>query len=265
MAQISASVVRALREQTGQGMMECKRALEQSDGDIEAARDLLRKKGLVTAEKKAGRATSEGLIGININPARHSGAMVEIRCETDFCARNQVFRDMVKAVTDLAAAAPEGKVQATAQMDAAVKGALAKIHENMGFARGVRIDAPRVAGYLHHNGKVGVLLGVDGEVGDELLADLCMHVAFADPMGINPADIPAKVLDKEREIALAQAMDSGKPQPIAQKMVEGKIRKFIEANALVEQLFVKDDKKKVKQVLGQARITAFARFAVGVD
>ena len=265
MAEITAALVRALREETGQGMMECKRALEQTGGDREAARDLLRKKGLVTAEKKAGRATSEGLIGISINPARTSGVMVEVRCETDFCARNQVFRDMVKAVTDMATNSAQDRIVATAEMDAAVKGALSKIGENMSFARGIRINAPVVAGYLHHNGKVGVLLGIDGTVSEELLADLCMHVAFADPMGIVAADIPAKILDKEREIALAQAMESGKPREIAEKMVEGKIRKFVEANALTEQLFVKDDKKKIKEVLGQARIVAFARLAVGVD
>jgi elongation factor Ts len=265
MAEITATLVRALREETGQGMMECKRALEQTGGDKEAARDLLRKKGLLTAERKAGRATSEGLIGIRINEARTGGVMVEVRCETDFCARNEVFRDMVQAVTDMAAAGPEGKVQATAEMDAAVKGALAKIRENMSFARGIRISAPCVAGYLHHNGKVGVLVGVEGPLSEETLADLCMHVAFADPMGINPQDIPERVIAKEREIAQAQAMEAGKPQPIAQKMVEGKIRKFIEANALVEQPFVKDDKKKVKDVLGKARVAAMARLAVGVD
>ena len=265
MAEISATVVRALREQTGQGMMECKKALEQTGGDMEAAHDLLRKKGLLTAEKKAGRATSEGLIGISINAARDSGVMVEVRCETDFCARNQVFRDMVKAVTDMATSRPAGKIESTAEMDAAVKGALAKIGENMSCARGLRIDAPRVASYLHHNGKVGALLGVDGELGDETLTELCMHIAFADPMGVAPADIPEKVIAKEREIALAQAMESGKPPPIAEKMVEGKLRKFVEANALLEQPFVKDDTRKVKDVLGKARVVAFARFAVGVD
>jgi len=263
MAEISAEAVRALREATGQGMMECKKALQETKGDIEAAKDLLRKKGLVTAEKKAGRATGEGLIAVSMNAEKTSAAMVEVRCETDFCARNEVFRAMVKKVADLAAAGASGAVEPTAAMKQAVQDALAKIGENMSVAKAIKISAPRVGAYIHHNGKVGVLVGVEGEISDATLADLCMHIAFADPIGITTADVPAKLVDKEREIAKDQAAASGKPANIVEKMVEGKVAKFLAANALLEQPFIRDDKKKVKNILGAAKVKAFARFAVG--
>jgi len=263
MAEISASVVKALRELTGQGMMECKKALQESGGDVEAAKDLLRKKGLTTAEKKAGRATGEGLVAITANADRTSAAMVEVRCETDFCARNEVFRAMVAKVAELASACGEGPIEPTSQMKQAVQGALAKIGENMHCARAVKISAPRIGSYVHHNGKVGVVVGVAGEISDQTLADLCMHIAFADPIGITTKDIPEKLVAKEREIAREQALASGKPANIAEKIVEGKVAKFLAANALLEQPFIRDDKKKVKDILGGAQVKAFARFTVG--
>jgi len=261
MAEITASMVKALREETGQGMMECKKALQEAGGDVEAARDILRKKGLVKAEKKAERTTSEGLIGIK--KLDGAAAMVEVRCETDFCARNDEFQAMVARLTDLAGEQDAGTFEATDAMKDAVQAALAKIGENMSFARGVKIAAPRIGTYLHHNKKVGVVIGVEGEVADETLADLCMHIAFADPMGITAEDVPAEMVEKERQFALEEAMNSGKPEEIAQKMVDGKMRKFIAARALIEQPFIRDDKKQVKDILGAAKVTAFARYAVG--
>lgn len=265
MAEITASLVKALREETGQGMMECKKALQDTNGDVEAARDLLRKKGLVSAAKKADRATSEGLIGIASSADKKSAAMIEVRCETDFCARNDVFRGMVAQVAQMAMSAGDGSIEASDPMKQAVQGAFNKIGENMSYARGVKMTAQRVGSYLHHNGKVGVLVAVEGGVSDEMMADLCMHIAFANPMGIVPEDIPAAVVAKEKEIAKAQAMESGKPEAIAEKMVVGKVRKFMEANALLEQPFVRDDKVKVKEVLGGAKVLKFARFAVGTS
>jgi elongation factor Ts len=133
----------------------------------------------------------------------------------------------------------------------------------MHCARAVKITGEHVGTYLHHNGKVGVIVAVDGPVDEQTLADLCMHVAFADPIGVTTADIPAELVAREREIAKAQAMESRKPPPIVEKIVEGKVGKFLAANALLEQPFVRDDKRKVKDVLGEAKVTAFARFAVG--
>ena len=265
MAEITATMVKALREETGLGMMDCKKALQETAGDIAAAKDLLRTKGLTTARQKAGRATSEGLVAVSVNDDRTSAAMVEVCCETDFCARNEVFREMVQSMARMAAGADDGPVEPTDAMAAILKEALAKIGENMVYGRGVKISAARIGTYVHHNGKVGVVLGVAGEVSDELLADLCMHVAFADPMGITIDDVPAELVEKEKQIAKQQAIEAGKPEQIAEKMVVGKVRKFLAANALLEQPFVRDDKKKVKDVLGGSKVTAFARFAVGAQ
>ena len=261
MAEITAAMVKALRDETGQGMMECKKALQEAGGDGEAAKDLLRKKGLVKAEKKSGRATSEGLIAIRTFDG--GAVMVEARCETDFCARNDEFQAMLAKLVDMAADAPAGPIAATDAMNDAVQATLTKVGENMSYGRGVKIEAPRIGTYLHHNNKVGVVVGVDGEVSDETLADLCMHIAFSDPLAIAPEDVPAEMVEKEKAFATQQAIDSGKPAEIAEKMVAGKLRKFLAANALLEQPFVRDEKKQVKELLAGATVTAFARFAVG--
>ena len=263
MAEITAVMVKALREQTGLGMMDCKAALTEAEGDIQAAEEILRKKGLDTAQKKAGRSTAEGLVAISTNADCSSGAMVEIRCETDFCARNEVFKSMVNDAAELAAASTDGPVEATEKMNELIQAALAKTGENIAYVRGIKISAPRVGTYIHHNGKVGVLVGVEGDVPAEMLSDLCMHIAFADPIGITPDDIPDQLVEKEKRIAKEQATATGKPENIAEKIVIGKVKKFLAQNALLEQMFVKDDKKKVKDVLGAATVTAFARFAVG--
>ena len=263
MAEITATMVKALREQTQQGMMECKKALQETDGDIDAAKDILRKKGLETAEKKAGRTTSEGLIAIQTAEGNASAAMVEVQCETDFCARNDIFRSMVAGLAKLALQAGDGRIEATEAMSQCTQTALAKIGENMKYLRGIKISAPRIGTYVHHNGKVGVVVGVEGEVGDDTLSDLCMHIAFADPMGITADDIPSDVIQKEEQFASQQAAESGKPPEIVEKIVSGKVRKFLEAHALIDQPFVRDDKKKIKDILGEAKVTAFARFAVG--
>ena len=263
MAAIAAALVKSLRDQTGQGMMACKKALEESGGDIEQAVLVLRKKGMAAAEKRSGRAAGEGLIAINAAGDGSSATMVEVRCETDFCARNEVFQEMLTSVAELAAGAGDGPIEATDKINAAVQAAFDKIHENMSYERGIKISAPRVGSYLHHNGKVGVLVGVDGDISDELLADLCMHIAFADPMGITRDDIPAALVENEKAVATEQAAESGKPPEIVEKIVTGKVNKFLAANALLAQPFVRDDKKKVKDVLGPATVTAFARFAVG--
>jgi elongation factor Ts len=169
-------------------------------------------------------------------------------------------------LADLAFEAADGPVQPTDIMTQVLQDTLAKIGENMSYARGQKITAGKVGTYLHHNGKVGVLVGVDKPLDDEILTDLCMHIAFSDPMGITTDDIPADLIEKEKQFAKQEAVDSGKPAEIAEKMVTGKIRKFLEERALMEQLIAREDKygkKKVKDVLAGAMVTAFARFAVG--
>ncbi|MCL2701540.1 MAG: translation elongation factor Ts [Phycisphaerae bacterium] len=265
MAEITAAAVKALREETGLGMMECKKALTEANGDVEIARIELRKKGAQVQAAKASRTTKEGLVGIKVSADRKTGAMVEVRCETDFCARNDEFVGMVTAVLDLAYDAPTGHVEASPAMTERLQATLAKIGENMSYGRGVKIQADKIGSYLHHNNKVGVMVGIVGELSDEIVQDICMHVAFADPMGITPEDIPADVVENEKKIAVEQAMESGKPKDIAEKMVAGKIRKFLEERALTEQLIAREDKygkKQVKELLGAAKITAFARFAI---
>jgi elongation factor Ts len=262
MAEITAKTVKALRDETGQGMMDCKKALIEAGGDAEAALDLLRKKGMATAETKAARTTAEGLIAIHQSGG--SAVMVEVACETDFCARNDEFQTMVRRVAELAEGAPaDGEIAATEEMTAAVQECFNKIGENMRYSRGLKISAPTIGRYVHHNGKVGVLVGIEGDIDAETLNDLCMHIAFADPIGLTKDDIPAELVEKEKKFATEQAIEAGKPEAIAEKMVAGKVNKFLASKALLEQPFVRDDKKKVKDILGQAKVTAFGRFQIG--
>ncbi len=263
MAEITASMVKNLREETGQGMMECKKALAETKGDMQAAKDLLRARGLVKAEKKAARAASEGLVDIVTSTDGKTGTMVEVTCETDFTARNDVFKGMVADVANMAAKASAGEVAASAEMTAAVQAAFDKIGENMKYVRGVKVAGEQVGGYKHHNGKVGVLVALKGKVTPTLLSELCMHIAFHRPIGIKAEDIPAEVIEHEKAVAKAQAIEQGKPEAIAEKMVVGKVRKFCEENCLLEQKFIKDEEKTVKQVLGGAEVLAFARYEVG--
>lgn len=261
MAEITATMVKALRQETSGGMMECKKALQEADGDMSAAKDILRKKGLATAEKRASRATAQGLIVVKSDGK--SAAMVEVVCETDFCARNQTFRDMVSHIVETAWNCDDGPVEPTDGVRDAVQQCLAKLKENMSFSRGVKISAEKVGTYVHHNGKVGVIVAVNQDLPDETLSGLCMHVAFANPMGITQQDIPPEVIEKETEIARAQVVESGKPAQVAEKIVAGKVKKFLADNVLLEQPFVRDEKKKVKDILGGATVTSFARFEVG--
>jgi elongation factor Ts len=263
MAEITASLVKALRETTGLSMMDCKKALVEADGDMAKAQDILRKKVGRTVDTKAGRATGEGTVAICVAADGKSAAMVEVRCETDFCAKNDQFQGMAADLARQAGAGSDGKVEATAAMTQAIQTVLAKIGENMGFARGVKISAPRVGTYRHHNNKVGVLIGIEGEVTDQLLTELCQHIAFHDPISVSVDDIPADFVEHEKRIAIEQAVESGKPKDIAEKMVAGKLRKVLAKNALLEQPFVRDETKTVKEMLGGAKVTAFARFAVG--
>ena len=264
MPEITAAMVKALREETGQGMMECKKALTEKNGDMQAAKDLLRARGLVKAEKKAARAASEGLIEMIISPDGASGTMVEVSCETDFTARNaDVFQPMVKDVAVLADKGRPGEVAASAEITSCVQQAFEKISENMKFIRGVKLAGQQVGGYKHHNNKVGVLVALKGKVEPTLLNELCMHIAFHRPIGIKAEDIPADVIEHEKAVAKAQAIEQGKPEAIAEKMVVGKVRKFCEENCLLEQKFIKDEEKTVKQVLAGAEVLAFARYEVG--
>ena len=261
MADITASMVKELREATGIGMGDCRKALVETDGDLQLAKDNLRARGLAKAEKKSGRATEEGLLAIAAGDS--TATMVEVVCETDFCAKSDGFVAMVNTVLGMADTQPAGEIQTTDEITACVQEAFATIGENMKFTRGVKIEGACIGSYIHHNNKVAVIVALDKETNADAISGLCQHITFSNPIGIVTEDIPAELIEKEKAIAIQQAVEQGKPQEIAEKMVVGKIRKFVADNALMEQKYIRDESQTIKQMLGGATVTAFARFAVG--
>ncbi|MGH7102479.1 MAG: translation elongation factor Ts [Acetobacteraceae bacterium] len=284
MAEIKAALVKELREQTGAGMMDCKRALAESGGEIEAAVDWLRKKGLAAAAKRAGRAATEGLVGIAATASGSPGraAMVEVNAETDFVARNQTFQDFVTAVAALALetgddrdtllAAPLPGTGRTAGEELAHLAAT--IGENITLRRARVLTAPVVATYLHGAlrsglGRIGVLVGLSGIGEPEAILllgrQVGMQIAAARPEAINIAGIDPLALEREKRVLAEQARASGKPEEIIARMVEGRVRKYYEEVVLLEQVWVHDGESRVSSILKKAGVTlsGFARFALG--
>lgn len=271
---ISAAQVKELRERTGCGMMECKTALVDADGDMEAAAEALRKSGLAKADKKAGRVASEGLIVIEVSGNGKSAAMVEVNSETDFVAKKAEFVDFANAVAGCVLEHDPADVDALLAMplraggetvEDARRGLIATIGENIGVRRFVRMDAGsgNLSSYLHGS-RIGVLVGVEG--GDASLArDVAMHIAASKPVCIDEAGVPQEMLDKEKEIFSAQAEASGKPADIIEKMVQGRLRKFLGEITLLGQPFVKDPDQTVGKLLSNAgaKVTGFSRMELG--
>ena len=267
---VTAAMVKELRERSGAGMMECKKALVETGGDIEAAIEHLRKTGAAKAAKKAGRIAAEGAIVIAVDGG--SAVMVEVNSETDFVANDENFSAFIKSV---AAAALKNSIGDVAALSAAeVDGVtieemrtslIAKVGENIGLRRVVHMDVNEglTESYLHGR-RIGVLINITGG-NAELARDLAMHIAASNPICVSESDVPEGLLLKEREIHLAQAMQSGKPADIVEKMVEGKLKKFIAEISLTGQPFVKDPEKTVAQLLGGAGavVQSFVRFEVG--
>ena len=288
MAQITAALVKELREKTGAGMMDCKKALGENDGDVEASIDWLRTKGLATAAKKAGRVASEGLVGIAIDGTK--GAIVEINAETDFVARNETFQDFVTTASNIALtigndvdalkAAPFPGEERNVQEQ--LTHMIATIGENMSIRRvqTLSVDKGVVSSYIHTAlapgiGKIGVLVALETEA-DAAKADafgkqLAMHVAAAKPQSVSRDDMDQEVVDRERAIFAEQARESGKPAEIVEKMVEGRIRKFYEEACLVDQTFVIDGDSKVSSAIeaagreagGSITLKGFSLFVLG--
>jgi elongation factor Ts len=284
---ITAGMVKDLREKTGAGMMDCKGALAETNGDIEAAIDLLRKKGLAKAAKKGGRIAADGLIGLAVSDGK--GAIVEVNSETDFVARGDGFQAFVREVSKLALKAdgdldrllassfPGGGTTAEA-----LTNLIAKLGENMSIRRssGLSVSPGVVASYIHNAigpdlGKIGVLVALESS-GDHakvaaLGKQIAMHIAAASPIAVSPADVPADVVARERAIFAEQAKESGKPANVIEKMVEGRLRKFYEEQVLLQQTFVIDGETQVAKVLENAskelgtkvQVKAFLRFQVG--
>ncbi|RME96072.1 MAG: elongation factor Ts, partial [Alphaproteobacteria bacterium] len=273
---------------TGAGMMDCKAALKETGGDMEAAVDWLRTKGLAKAAKKAGRVAAEGLVGLKVEDGR--GAVVEVNSETDFVARNEQFQEMVSRITDLALQA-EGDVEKLGAMtfpgsDKTVTDYVAEmvgtIGENMTLRRAAALSANKgvVAGYMHNAaapglGKIGVLVALESDGKREALEtigrDLAMHVAATSPLALTAEELDPDIVERERAVLIEQARESGKPDNIIEKMVEGRIRKFFEEVVLMSQPFVKDQDVTVEKAVKAAeteagapiRVTGFVRFALG--
>ncbi len=269
---ISAETVKTLRERTGAGMMECKKALIETGGDLDAAAEIMRKAGLAKADKKAGRIAAEGAIATAASGDGRLAALVEVNCETDFVARQPEFQafaaDVAKAVLGAGSTTPEAlaslKLAGGATIDETRRSLIAKIGEKIDVRRAAVLRAPeRIGGYVHGT-RIGSLVGLKG--GDESLArDLAMHVAAANPQFVAPADVPADVVAKEREILAAQAMAEGKPPAIVDKMVDGRLRKYLAEICLTGQPFVKDPDTNIGQLLdkSKATVTGFMRYEVG--
>ncbi len=266
MAEIKASMVKELRERTGLGMMECKKALAEAEGDIEAAIEALRKSSGMKAAKKAGRTAADGAVAMKIADDASYGVLVEINSETDFVARDENFLAFVGAVVDAAFAAKQTDVAALMAGDLENKreALVQKIGENISVRRIEIVEGANVGGYVHSNGKIAVLVSLTGGE-QEIAKDVAMHVAAVNPAVAKPEQMPADVLEKEKAIYVAQAAESGKPPEIVEKMVEGRVRKFIAESSLVEQAFVKDPDQKVGQLIkaGGADINGFVRYEVG--
>ena len=272
---ITASLVKALRERTGSGMMECKKALVETDGDIDAAIELMRKSGQAKAAKKAGRTAAEGVIVVKTSSDGRQAAMVEVNCETDFVAKDENFTSFARAVAERvfdgdAATVDELLSQPLhpgedTTINAAREALVSKIGENMNVRRFDRIvsETGRLYSYLH-GVRIGVLVEMEGA--DETLGkDIAMHVAASNPVCVADSDVPKDMLDKEREIFKAQAAESGKPENIVEKIVEGRVRKYLGEITLTGQAFVKDPDTTVGKLLQQrgAKVLAFRRFEVG--
>lgn len=267
---VTAALVKELRERTGLGMMECKKALVASEGDIELAIENLRKSGQAKAAKKAGRTAAEGAVLVSVEGGL--GVMVEINSETDFVARDDNFlafgNKVVACVaknreTDMAKLAELPIEEGAGTVEEARQALVQKIGENIQVRRAQVIEAPVVGSYVH-NQKIGVLTALTA--GDQDLAkDVAMHVAAANPLVVNPSDVPEDVQEKEKEIFSAQARESGKPEEIIEKMIVGRMKKYLAEISLVEQAFVKDPDTKVGALAKKAgaEVTGFTRFEVG--
>jgi elongation factor Ts len=272
---ITADSVKQLRERTGAGMMECKKALVETHGDLDAAAELMRKTGLAKADKKAARIAAEGTVAIERSADR--AVLVEVNCETDFVARSDEFQEFARSVAQCALASPgagEPAPQLAALLGAPLAGGgtlderrralIAKIGENISVRRYTAVASPGVLGTYVHGGRIGTLVALRG--GDEALArDLAMHVAAVDPAYIDVKDVPAAVLEKERGILAEQTKGENKPPEIIAKMVEGRLRKYLGEITLLGQAFVKDPDTSVEKLLKKsaATVVQFVRYEVG--
>ncbi len=277
---ISTKDISDLRARTGAGMMDCKKALEEANGDIPFAGEILRKKGIAKAEKRAGRDASQGLVRIESTADGRGAAMLELNCETDFVARTEGFQQIVARLTTHALDRSPIGVTLGALLAEEMDGkAIAEVVQEFSGKTGEAVTLKRVAhfgvdsgtvgAYRHHNAQVGVIVelaGASDEAARALAAEIALHIASADPVAVSSSDIPADMLERERRIAEEQVAQEGKPEAIRAKIVAGKLKKFASERALLEQPFVKDESTTIGQLVAKvpgARVVRFARFKVG--
>ena len=271
---ISASMVKELREKTGAGMMDCKKVLTETDGDMEKASELLRERGIAKAAKKSGRIAAEGLVSSYVDENKKIGAIVEVNAETDFVAKNEEFKEFVNDIAkivaktnpkDLEGLLNEKYLETEKTVSEVLTDKIATIGENMSIRRFARFESEGlIESYIHGEGKIAVL--VDFSKGEkEVAKDVCMQIAASRPEYVCESEVPEEVVNKEMEILKAQAMNEGKPEEIAEKMVKGRIGKFYAEICLLDQPFVKDQNMKVSELLKSknSEIVRFARFEKG--
>jgi elongation factor Ts len=289
MAEITASLVKELRDKTNAGMMECKNALKETEGDVDAAIKFLRERGAIKAAKKADREAKEGIVSAHIDSESRSGVLVEVNCETDFVAKNDNFKAFVTELTDAVAGSDAMDIESAnsiskdeGSLDDFVKAKVIELGENLQFRRMIRYDvegAGVVASYIHLGGKVGVLLEVNcnkdetaaNESFRELVKDLTLHIAAASPAGIGRDEIASDLVEAEKDLFRKQMEDSGKPPEIMEKIIEGKLGKFYSTVCLLEQGFIKDPDQTISDLLAdkgkelddELTVRRFTRFGVG--
>ena len=267
---ISAKDVKELRERTGAGMMDCKKALTANDGDMQKAIDWLREKGIAKAAKKSGRVAAEGAVAAFVSKDGKTGVLLEVNCETDFTANNENFRALEQKIIEFIAAKKPADLDALndgvidgKKVSDLVTEATATIGEKISIRRFVTYETKgKLTTYIHMGGKIGVLVDMTGGT-DELGKDVAMQIAAANPLAVDRAGVDASELEHEKEILRKQALEEGKPEKIVEKMVAGRINKFYKEVCLVEQIFVKDSEKTVKDILGGEKVVRFARYQLG--
>jgi elongation factor Ts len=266
---VTAKMVKELRERTGAGMMDCKKALVATAGDIEKAIDEMRKSGQAKADKKSSRTAAEGAVVVGVS--KNKTVLLEVNCETDFVARDDNFLDFAKEVAKSAAESAESDVIKIGKLvlsdgksvEESRKELVNKIGENIQVRRAELIDSGNNVGSYIHSGKIGVIVEIDGPV--DLGKDIAMHIAASSPVVVSQDDVPADLVAREKEIFIAQAAESGKPKEIIEKMVGGRLRKYLDEVSLLGQAFVKDPNQKVSQILksANAKVVSFKRLVVG--
>lgn len=262
-------LIKKLRSQTGAGMVDCQKALKEAEGDFEKAVDILRKKGIAKASKREGRDTSEGIVKLAVNADKNEGYMLELNSETDFVARNEQFAMLADSILEVIESNKPADLDALMALpvkDLSVSDTVSNlsgtIGEKMELRRFTILSGETVAGYTHQGGRIGVLIALDTPGQEELAIDVAMHIAAANPQYLKPEDVDSEEVEREKEVYKEQLIKEGKPEAIMDKIITGKMARYYSEICLLEQEYIKDDKKKVKDILGEVNITGFARFSL---